>query len=512
MKQSLFRSTLVVSAMTTLSRVFGMVRDIVIARYFGAGLGMDAFIIAFRIPNFLRRLFAEGGFAQAFVPVLSEYRERRTPAEVRSLLDQTTATLGLALFAATLLGVAAAPVLIMVFAPGFMHDPAKQQLAVSMLRVTFPYILFISLTALAGAVLNAYRRFAVPAFTPVLLNLSMIACALWLAPRFAEPVTALAWGVFIAGVAQLLFQLPFLMRLGLLPRPGFGRDPIGVRRVMKLMLPTLFSTSVSQINLLVDSLIASFLVTGSISWLYYSERLVEFPLGVFGVGLATVIMPSLSGHHATASEQAYSRTLDWALRWVFIISVPAACGLAVLAAPLLATLFQYREFTAHDVAMASRSLIAYSAGLPAYVLVKVLASGFYSRQDTATPVRTGIASMLTNVVLNLALVLPLAHAGLALASSIAAYLNAALLLRTLRRQGHYQCEPGWPGFLLKVFAAAALMSVLIVVIAPAARDWIRWDLMQRLGGCVAAVGGGMLVYFGMLRLFGLRIRRMTAHG
>jgi len=348
----LFKSTLTVGAMTTVSRIFGLIRDVVIARYFGASMGMDAFIVAFRIPNFLRRLFAEGGFSQAFVPILSEYKEQRSHEDVQALLDQTSAVLGLALFVTTVLGVLAAPLLVMIFAPGFIGDTIKQDLAAQMLRITFPYILFISLTSLAGGVLNTYRKFAVPAFTPVLLNLSLISCAIWLAPGFSQPVTALAWGVLLGGILQLLFQFPFLLRLRLFPRPSFKRDREGVSRIVILLVPILFAVSITQINLLVDTIIASFLVTGSISWLYFSDRLVEFPLGVFGIALATVILPNLSEQHAKGSQESYSKTLDWALRWVFIIALPAAIGLILLAQPMLTTIFQYEQFSAHDVLMA----------------------------------------------------------------------------------------------------------------------------------------------------------------
>ena len=511
MSLGLLKSTVVVSAMTTLSRILGLVRDIVIARYFGAGLGMDAFIVAFRIPNFLRRLFAEGSFSQAFVPVLTEYKETRSTEEMRALVDQTTAVLGLTLLAVTAIGVVAAPLLVLVFAPGFAGEGDKQQLAAQMLRITFPYIFFISLTALAGGILNTFRKFAVPAFTPVLLNLSMIFTAVWLAPRLPEPIIALAWGVFLAGVAQLLFQWPFVLRLGLLPRPSLSSDRSGVRRIFKLMIPALFAVSVTQINLLVDTLVASFLVTGSISWLYYSDRLVEFPLGVFGIALATVIMPNLSAEHARGSPESYSRTLDWALRWVFLISLPAACGLAALAAPALSTLFQYEQFTAHDVTMASRSLVAYCLGLPAFVLVKVLASGFFARQDTRTPVRAGVIAMLCNIGLVLALVLPLAHAGLALATSLAAYINAGILFRRLRLRSGLDLQPGWGRFLLQVGAAVFAMSLLLGLATPALESWTDWGVRQRVLQLVFWIMAGVACYFAVLRLFGLRVTQMAAH-
>lgn len=511
MSLSLLKSTVLVSAMTTLSRIFGLLRDIVIARYFGASLGMDAFIVAFRIPNFLRRLFAEGSFSQAFVPVLSEYREKRSPEEMRALVDQTTAVLGLVLLAITAAGVLAAPFLVIVFAPGFVGSPDKQHLATQMLRVTFPYIFFISLTALAGGVLNTFRKFAVPAFTPVFLNLTMIATAIWLAPHLSEPIVALAWGVFVAGVVQLVFQVPFVLRLGLLPRPGLSRDREGVRRIFKLMVPALFAVSVTQINLLVDTLVASFLVTGSISWLYYSDRMVEFPLGVFGIALATVIMPTLSAEHARGSPESYSRTLDWALRWVFLISLPAAFGLAALAAPTLTALFQYKQFSAHDVMMASRSLIAYCLGLPAFVLVKVLASGFFARHDTRTPVRAGVVAMLCNIGLVLTLVVPLRHAGLALATSLAAYVNAGILFRQLRLHSGLTLEPGWPRFLLQVGAAVIAMSLLLGLATPAAESWAGWGAPQRLLQLSLWIVAGSACYFGILRLSGLRLTQMATH-
>src|SRR5690554_3481484 len=338
---SLLRSGMVVSIMTMLSRVLGMVRDVVVAAYFGSQSEADAFFIAFKIPNFLRRLFAEGAFAQAFVPVLSEYRARFTLAEVQHLVNRVTGTLGLTLAGITLLGVAGAPVLITLFAPGFHGQTEKLALATDMLRITFPYLFLISLTALCGSILNSYGRFAVPAFTPVLLNLSMIGATLFMTPYFTEPVMALAWGVFIAGVAQLLFQMPFLWKMRLLPRPRVvAKDP-GVKRIMLLMIPALFGVSVSQINLLLDTVLASFLQTGSVSWLYYADRLSELPLGAFGIAIGTVILPALSRHHATEKPEDFSNTIDWALRMVLLVGVPAALALAVLAEPLIATLFFY---------------------------------------------------------------------------------------------------------------------------------------------------------------------------
>ena len=496
--------------MTTISRVFGLIRDVVIASLFGAGAGVDAFIVAFRIPNFLRRLFAEGGFSQAFVPILAEYRETRDIKQVRALINQCSATLGLVLFFITLLGVAAAPIFIYIFAPGFTAEPDKQILATDMLRITFPYIFFISLTAMAGGILNTYGKFAVPAFTPVLLNLALISFAIYLSPQLEEPVTALAWAVLAAGALQLLFQFPFLLRLGLFPRPSFHSDREGVQRIMRLMLPTLFAVSITQINLLIDTLIASFLQTGSISWLYFSDRLMEFPLGVFGVALATVILPSLSRQYAGGDSRAYSATMDWALRLVVLIAIPAATGLVMLAGPMLTTLFQYNAFSANDVLMSSHSLVAYALGLPAFIFIKVLASAFFSRQDTKSPVKIGVVAMLVNVVLNLILVNFLAHAGLALATSIAAYVNAALLYLTLRRGEHFEPLSGWPGFSLRVVMAVLAMGIFIKLLLPAQGLWLEWSALQRGIQLALMVAGGAVLYFVALILCGIRPWQMTA--
>jgi len=500
----------VVGGMTLLSRILGFVRDVVFARMFGAGIGMDAFLVAFKIPNFLRRMFAEGAFSQGFVPVLSEVKMQRGDAEVKALVDHVAGTLGLVLFGLTAIAVIAAPLLIMLFAPGFVGDDGRFDLATGMLRITFPYLLFISLTACAGGILNAYGRFAVPAFTPVLLNLALLGAAWWLAPRMAEPITALAWGVFVAGIAQLAFQLPFLARLGLLPRPRPSfRDP-GVRRILKLMGPALFGASVTQINLLIDTLIASFLVAGSVSWLYYSDRLVEFPLGVFGIALATVILPSLSRRHAETDPEAFSRTLDWALRWVLLLGTPCAVGLMILAGPILATLFQYDAFSAHDVDMAARSLMAYSAGLLGFILVKVLAPGYFARQDTRTPVKIGLVAMATNVVMNLVLVWSLAHAGLALATSIAAFVNAGLLYRGLRRAGVCDPQPGWPLLFVRVVVANGLLAGLLWWGAGDLTTWLDWDGLTRAWHLLGWIVAGAGLYFVILLIAGLRPRDLLA--
>ncbi|MDO6825166.1 murein biosynthesis integral membrane protein MurJ [Marinobacter sp. 1_MG-2023] len=502
----LLRSSGLVGVMTMLSRVLGLVRDMVIARYFGAGAGADAFFVAFKIPNFLRRLFAEGAFSQAFVPVLSSYRENRPASDVKRLVDAVAGSLGLVLLGITLVAMLGAPLLTAVFAPGFLDDDVKFALTSDMLRITFPYLLMISLTAFAGGILNSYDRFAVPAFTPVLLNLAMIGAAVYLTPLMSEPVMALAWGVFIAGALQLFFQLPFLMRLGLMPRPRVDYRHEGVSRILKLMVPALFGVSVSQINLLLDTVLASFLQTGSVSWLYYSDRLSELPLGVFGIAIATVILPSLSRKHAAASADQFAATLDWAVRAVLIIGVPSALALGLLAEPLIATLFHYGEVTDRDVAMSAQSLRAYSSGLLAFMVIKVLAPGFFARQDTSTPVKIGIIAMVANMVFNLALIVPLAHAGLALATSLSAWLNAVLLWRGLRRQGAWQSQPGWGKYLVQIgLANAAMVAVILWLNMPVMR-WLSADGIQRslhMGMMVVAASG---TYFLVLALAGVRVR------
>lgn len=513
-KGGLLASTLVVSAMTLLSRVLGLVRDVVLARLLGVSAGTDAFFVAFRIPNFLRRLFAEGAFNQAFVPVLSEYRTRARDegslAATRQLIDRVAGTLGGTLALVTLLGVLGAPLLIWVFAPGFGDDPHKRALAVEMLRLTFPYLFFIALTAFAGSILNTWNRFAVPAFTPVLLNLSLIGSALYLAPHFAEGrmAVALAWGVLIAGIVQLLFQLPFLARLSLMPVPRMAwRDP-GVRRILRLMAPALFGVSVSQINLLLDTVLASLLQTGSVTWLYYSDRLTELPLGVFAIAIGTVILPSLSGKHAGDDPQAFRRTLDWALRLVLLIGVPAALALAVIAEPLLATLFRHGEFTANDVLRSAESLRAYSAGLVAFMLIKVLAPGYFARQDTKTPVKIGVIAMVANMVFNLLLVWPLQHAGLALATSLSAWLNAGLLYLGLRRTGVFQPLEGWGRHWLRLLLAGAAMAAAIHFLARFAGVWLQGPLTERILWLGLIVVAGMLIYLLVLLILGLRPRHL----
>jgi putative peptidoglycan lipid II flippase len=494
-----------VGGMTFVSRVLGFGRDLVIARLFGADAATDAFFVAFKVPNLMRRLFAEGAFAAALVPVLYEYKAHRGHGDLKRLLDELSGLLAASLLLVTMLGILGAPLLILTFAPGFGTQPGQQALAAEMLRLTLPYLLFISLTALAGGVLNTHGRFGVPAFTPVLLNLSIIACAVFLAPSMDRPVTALAWGVFLGGLLQLAFQLPFLRRLGLLPRPRLRRRSEGVGRIFRRMGPGLLGVSVTQINLLIDTLLASFLVSGSISWLYYSDRLMEFPLGILGVALGTVILPSLSREHAQRSPEVFSRTLDWALRWTLLLGAPAAVGLIALAGPIIATLFHSSEFAAADVHMASLSLMAYALGLTAFMATKTLIPGYYARQDIRTPVRFAAAALAVNLILNLALMVPLGHAGLALATSIAAFVNALLLLRGLLREGVYRPPAGWPLLLLRGMAASLFMGALVWTGSGDAAAWPAFDPGERVLRLLGWILAGALVYWLMLLALGIRV-------
>lgn len=509
LSRKLFKSTAIVSSMTMISRILGFIRDMLFARIFGADSGTDAFFVAFKIPNFLRRLFAEGAFAQAFVPVLSDYKQQGGKATLRHFIDRTAGTLALILMLTTIAGMLAAPYLIMVFAPGFSWQGEQYDLAVQMLCITFPYLFFISSVAFAGGILNTYGKFAVPAFTPVFLNICLISAAIWLAPLMPQPIVALAWGVFFAGAVQLVFQFPALRRLGLVPSLRFGfRDP-GVKRILKLMLPALFGVSVTQINLLLDTLLASFLTAGSISWLYYSDRLVEFPLGIFGIALATVILPNLSKNHAAENTEAFSRSLDWGLKLVVLIGVPASLGLIMLAEPMVSTLFQYHHFGVNDVVMTGRSLMAYSVGLLGFILVKVLVPGFTSRKDMGTPVRFGIYAMIANMLLNIALVFPLAHAGLALATSLGAFFNASLLLSKLLKTKIYRPATGWRVFILRIILASSAMASLIYHCVDTSL-WHNWGLVDRALNLAMWIAIAATLYAFVLLLSGLRLRHLSA--
>jgi len=511
-KSSLLRSSLVVGVMTMLSRVLGLARDVVVANYFGATSAADAFFVAFKIPNFLRRLFAEGAFAQAFVPVLSEYRTQRDLLAVQGLISRVAGNLGVILLAITVVAVLAAPLLTALFAPGFyMHAQQKFELASSMLAITFPYLMLISLTAFAGAILNSYEHFVVPAFTPVLLNLCLIGSAIFLSPYFAEPVMALAWGVLMAGAVQLLFQLPFLMRIKLLPKPIVDWQDPGVKRILTLMVPALFGVSVAQINLLLDTVLATFLKTGSVSWLYYSDRLAELPLGVFAIAISTVILPSLSRNNASKSMQSFSATLDWALRMILLIGLPSALALFLLAEPLLVTLFGHGSMTEHDIVMAAQSLRAYSCGLLAFMLIKVLAPGYFARQDMKTPVKIAIKALVANMVFNLILIYPFEHVGLAAATALSAFLNAGLLLYGLLKTGVLKWQPGWLMVCVRLSIACIVLVSLIVWLSVDLQQWLSWGVWQRIGQMAMLVIAGVSCYVFTLVLLGLRKKDLSAH-
>jgi len=509
---NLLKALATISSMTLLSRILGFVRDAVIARIFGAGIATDAFFVAFRLPNLLRRLFAEGAFSQAFVPILAEYKNRRGEAEVRRLIDRVAGLLALALFVATLIGVIAAPAIIYISAPGFSADPQKFDLTVTLLRITFPYILFISLVSLAGGVLNTWSRFSVPAFTPVLLNLSFIVFALWLTPYFDPPVKALGWAVFCGGILQLAFQVPHLVRLGMLPRFRIDFSDAGVWRVVRQMGPAVFGVSISQISLLINTIFASFLVTGSVSWLYYADRLMEFPTGMLGVALGTILLPSLSRHHADAAHDEYSKLLDWGLRLTLLLALPATVALAVLAVPLVTTLFHYGKFSAHDVWMTRDALVAYSVGLLGLIMVKVLAPGFYARQNIKTPVKIAIIALLATQAMNLLFIGQLKHAGLALSIGLGACVNAGLLYYKLRQHGIYRPQPGWTRFALKVMAAIVVMAACLWFAAGASDLWLAADARVKVARLVGVMAVGVAAYFTTLWLLGFRLRDFVHRG
>jgi putative peptidoglycan lipid II flippase len=503
-----------ISLLTMLSRVLGLVRDMSFSYFIGVGAATDPFYIAFRIPNFLRRLFAEGAFSQAFVPVLSEYREQRSLQDVRDLIDRVSGVLGSTLIAVSTLAVVAAPLITALFAPGYVGQHEKFALTSDLIRITFPYLFLISMTGFSGAILNSYGRFGAPAFAPVLLNVVLIGAAFVSTRWFHEPSYALAWGVLIAGVAQWMFQWPFLIKLDLLPRPRWVPRDEGVQRILKLMLPALFGVSVSQINLLLDTVIASFLPAGSVSWLYLSDRLHELPLGVFAVAISTVILPSLARDQAKASTTSFSRTLDWALRLILLIGMPASAALMVIGHSIQIALFRYGKTTAHDVLMSSYALAAVSTGLSAFMLIKVLAPGFYARQDMRTPVRIGIIAMVSNMVFNVILVVPLhtywrlGHVGLAAAMSLSAWLNAGLLARGLFTQGVFRPQPGWGRFALQLGSATAAMGAVLFALDPATELWLQWPWWQRVLVLAGLCAAGMAAYAGVLLAMGVRVRHL----
>jgi len=530
----MLRGLLSFGSMTMVSRVFGLIRDMVINSVFGANAGTDAFWVAFRIPNFMRRLFAEGSFSTAFVPVFTEIKEKRTHEELKELVSRTAGTLGGFLTVIVALGVLFAPQVALLFSPGAADEPQKFALTVELLRLTFPFLLFVSLTALAGGALNSFHRFGMPALTPVILNVCMIAGALWLSPQLDVPILALGWAILAAGVLQLLFQLPQLAKLDLLALPKWGASHPDVRKVMRLMVPTLFGSSVAQINLLLDTVIASLLVAGSQTWLSQADRFLELPLGVFGVALGTVILPALARHHVNTDRKGFSDALDWGLRTTLMIAIPAMLGLMLLAVPLVSTLFQHGRFTAFDTHMAALSVFGLSFGLPAFALVKVVLPAFYARQDTKTPVRAGVASLVANMLFNglfLAILYvlwvepelkrgpilaalaakPGLHFALGLASAAASYLNLALLWRWLRQAGVYERKPGWGVFLGRLAAACSAMTFALLAGLRWAPDFTVVPVGQRIAWLALLVCGGGAVYAASMFALGFRVRDLREH-
>lgn len=503
---NLLKSLAAVSSMTMFSRVLGFARDAIVARVFGAGMATDAFFVAFKLPNLLRRIFAEGAFSQAFVPILAEYKSKQGDEATRLFISYVSGLLTLALAIVTVLGIVGAHWVILVTAPGFVDTADKFALTEQLLRITFPYILLISLASLAGAILNTWNRFSVPAFAPTLLNISMIGFALFAAPYFHPPVLALAWAVTVGGVLQLLYQLPHLRKIGMLVLPRINLRDAGAMRVVKQMGPAILGVSVSQISLIINTIFASFLVSGSVSWMYYADRLMEFPSGVLGVALGTILLPSLSRSFASGNHQEYNRLMDWGLRLCFLLALPSAVALGILAEPLIAALFQYGKFSAFDADMTQRALIAYSVGLMGLIVVKVLAPGFYSRQDIKTPVKIAIVTLIMTQVMNLAFIGPLKHAGLSLSIGLAACLNASLLYWQLRKQKIFQPEPGWARFLIRLIIAVLVMAGALVGMMMVMPAWDTGSMPYRILRLMAVVGVGVAAYFATLAALGFRVR------
>ncbi|HEY8084656.1 MAG TPA: murein biosynthesis integral membrane protein MurJ [Methylophilaceae bacterium] len=495
-----------VGGMTFLSRLLGFVRDTLVARMFGAGIYTDAFFTAFKIPNLLRRIFAEGAFSQAFVPVLAEYKNRRGHEASKLLLDHIASVLFIVLLIVSVIGIFAAPAVVYVSAPGFAATPEKFDITVSMLRLTFPYILFISLVALAGGVLNTYNQFSVAAFTPTLLNVSFIVATLFFAKYFHPPVMVLAYAVLLGGVLQLAWQIPYLKKIDMLPTFRLDFKDEGVWRILKLMGPAVFGVSIAQLSLLINTIFASFLANGSVSWLYYADRLMEFPTGVLGAALGTILLPSLSKSFTDNSHDEYSQLLDWGLRLTLLLALPAAVALAVLAVPLICGLFYYGAFSVHDVWMTREALLAYSLGLLGLILVKVLAPGFYARQNIKTPVKIAIATLTATQLMNLAFIWKLQHAGLALSIGLGACMNATLLYYHLRKADIFKPQPGWGIFLLRVGGASIVMA-LVLNFAMVSNDlWFHLAAKTRLLYLLALVAVGAASYFAALLLFGIRVK------
>jgi len=507
---NLLKTLAAISSMTMLSRITGLLRDSLFARAFGASDFTDAFNIAFRLPNLLRRLFGEGAFSQAFVPILAEYKSQKGDAATRTLVDHVANTLVWATLVVSIAGIIGAPLILWVIASGLKG--AAFDAGVVMTRLMFPYILCMSFVVLAGAVLNTWREFKIPAFTPVLWNLSSIFFSLFMVQYFDVPIYSMAVAVMVGGVLQVGLQVPALQRIGMLPRLSFnplaGLSDPGVRRILKKMGPAVFAVSAAQISLLINTNIASRLGAGSVSVLQYADRLMEFPTGMLGVALGTVLLPSLSKANADGDPVEYSALLDWGLRLTFLLALPAAVGLAALAEPLIATLFNYGAFNAHAVTAATAPLMAYAAGLLGIILVKILAPAFYARQDIRTPVRIAIGVLIATQLMNMVFVPVLGVAGLALSIGLGACINATFLFTGLRRRGIYVPHAGWLAFFLKVVAAVALMGA-VAWFSQAQLDWaaLRAHPLLRAGALFLIIGVSAAVYFAVLLALGFRPRQ-----
>ncbi|QLG89707.1 murein biosynthesis integral membrane protein MurJ [Chitinibacter bivalviorum] len=503
---NLLKAVAAVSSMTLVSRVLGFARDAIMARMFGAGIATDAFNVAFRLPNLLRRIFAEGAFSQAFVPILAEYKNKQGDEAAREFIADVSGMLTLILAIVTAIGMIAAPFIIMATAPGFTNRPDKFALTVDLLRITFPYILLISLSSLAGAVLNTWNKFSIPAFVPTLLNVSFIIFAVFLAPYFDPPIKAMAWATVVGGIAQLAYQLPYLRKINMLTRPKLNFHDAGVWRVMRQMGPAILGVSVSQISLIINTVFASFLISGSVSWMYYADRLMEFPTGLLGVALGTILLPSLSKTYASNDTAEYSRILDWGLRLALLLAIPSAVALAITSEALTVAMFQYGKFTAHDAAMTQRALSAYAVGLVGLILIKILAPGFYARQNIKTPVKIAIFTLCITQGFNLILIGPLQHAGLALAISLGALTNASFLFYKLRTQQIFQPQAGWKIFLIKLLIAVTVMAISLLGLLHIMPDWSQGNMAMRLLRLSGLVAAGMATYFVTLGLLGFRPR------
>ena len=502
---NLFKTLASVGGMTTISRILGFIRDSIIARIFGVGFETDAFFVAFKIPNLFRRISAEGAFTQAFVPILAEYKTKKSKIEVSYLINKVATLLGIFLVLITLVGVFGAPWLIYLSAPGFISEPEKFNLTVNLLQITFPYIFFISLVSMAGGILNTYGKFVVPAFTPVWLNISFIIAALYFSDLFEEPIRALAWAVFFGGALQLFFQIPFLKQIGCLPKINLDLKDKGVWRILKLMGPAIFGVSIMQISLLINTIFASFLASGSISWLYYADRLMEFPAGVLGVALSTILLPNLSKSFSRKKTVDYSELVNWGLRLGILLAVPAATALAILAIPLIATLFYYGAFTETDILMTQYALIAYSIGLVGLILIKILAPAFYAQQNVKTPVKIALFTLFCTQFMNLIFIGYLKHTGLALAIGLGACINAALLFYHLKKGQVFKLNAGWTMFLIKIIFAAFVMALGLFYFKGTIDLWINYSAFSRFVHLITLILFGATLYFITLRLCRLDI-------